>query len=385
MTAVSRIVLLLVGAIAAAALGDASQAVAATSKVFTVANYPVDATAKDAVAAKEKAHAEGQQAAFGALLKRLVPVTAYNRLDNLKSVKAANYVDGVSVRSEQNSSTRYIASLDFSFQADALRDLLSREGLPFVEDQSPRIVLVPVTAETHDGKVLYKAASGSWAQVWRGLDLDNTLTPLKIEPLLPVLNEGTIAAALNGDDSAERILTSEYKAEYVLFAVAEVEQGGKQLDVTIAGIDAAGLVSWRREYKVPDGDVSYAMEVASVISQGVLEGRWKVAKLEGSAGGGAFGAAGSPSHFGGGMTGGGGLAVQMSVMFSSPEEWDELRGRILDLPGVDDVRIGTVSAYSAEVTLLYPGGGANLAQAFASQGLALTDGGAGYWTLSSRY
>lgn len=384
MTAVSRIVLSLVGAIAAVALGDASQAVAATSKVFTVANYPVDAIAKDAVAAKEKAHAEGQQAAFGALLKRLVPVTAYNRLDHLKSVQAANYVDGVSVRSEQNSSTRYIASLDFSFQADALRDLLSREGLPFVEDQSPRIVLVPVTAETRDGKVQYKAASGSWAQVWRGLDLDNTLTPLKIEQLLPAINEGTIAGALNGDDSVERILTSEYKAEYVLFAVAEVEQGGKQLDVTLAGVDAAGLVSWRREYKVPDGDVSYAMEVASVISQGVLEGRWKVAKLEGSSGG-AFGAAGGLGHFGGGMSGGGGSSVQMSVMFSSPEEWDELRGRILDMPGVDDVRIGTVSAYSAEVTVLYPGGGANLAQAFASQGLALTDGGAGYWTLSSRY
>jgi len=383
-TAVSRILLSLVGAVVAAALGDASQAVAASSKVFTVANYPVDATAKDAVAAKEKAHAEGQQAAFGALLKRLVPVTAYNRLDHLKSVQAANYVDGVSVRSEQNSSTRYIASLDFSFQADALRDLLSREGLPFVEDQSPRIVLVPVTAETRDGKVQYKAASGSWAQVWRGLDLDNTLTPLKIEQLLPAINEGTIAGALNGDDSVERILTSEYKAEYVLFAVAEVEQGGKQLDVTLAGVDAAGLVSWRREYKVPDGDVSYAMEVASVISQGVLEGRWKVAKLEGSSGG-AFGAAGGPGHFGGGMPGSGGSSVQMSVMFSSPEEWDELRGRILDMPGVDDVRIGTVSAYSAEVTVLYPGGGANLAQAFAGQGLALTDGGAGYWTLSSRY
>ncbi len=51
-------------------------AAAPRDKVYTIANYPVEATAKDAVAAKEKAHADGQQAALGALLKRLVPVTA---------------------------------------------------------------------------------------------------------------------------------------------------------------------------------------------------------------------------------------------------------------------------------------------------------------------
>ncbi len=71
-----------------------------SDRVFTVANYPVDARAKDAVAAKEKAHADGQQAALGALLKRLVPVTAYNRIARLKKVNAASIMDGVAVRSE---------------------------------------------------------------------------------------------------------------------------------------------------------------------------------------------------------------------------------------------------------------------------------------------
>ena len=51
----------------------------AADNVFTVANYPVEAQAENAVAAKEKALAEGQQAAFRSLLKRLIPVTAYAR------------------------------------------------------------------------------------------------------------------------------------------------------------------------------------------------------------------------------------------------------------------------------------------------------------------
>lgn len=349
-------------------------AAGAASKAYTIANYPVDATAQNAVAAKEKAHAEGQQAAFGALLKRLVPVTAYTHLDRFKGLRAVDFVDGVAIRSETNSSTQYIASLDVSFQADAVRGLLQREGVPFVEEQAPRMVLVPVTAETQGGEggPRFRPAEGPWAGVWKGLDLDNTLTPLRIEPLLPSIHEDTIKAALAGDDSAERILSNEYKADFVLFVVAEVDTAGRQLHVTLAGIDPAGLVSWRRSYRVADGDVAYAMEFAAVVTQGVLEGRWKVAKLEERGGGGAGFAA----------AGGFGADVHMTVEFSSLGEWNDLRGRILDLPGIDDVRIGAVSARMADVSVRYPGGGAGLAPVLARQGLALTGEG-GQWVLRS--
>lgn len=362
----------------ALALGGVSAAGAASGKVFTVANYPVEATAKDAVTAKDKAHAEGQQAALGALLKRIVPVTAYNRIDRLKSARAANLIDGVAVRSESNSRTRYIASLDFSFQADAVRDLLHREGVPFVEEQAPRMVLVPVTAEPGEGRTRYRPASGTWAQVWKGLDLDNTLTPLRIEPLLPVIHEDTIAAALRGDDAVERVLTGEYKADYVLLAVAEVDTAGATVDVSIAGIDAAGLVSWRRAYRIADGDVGYAMEFAAVVTQGVLEGRWKVAKSEDGANAGVAFGGGSGGGFGGGSE------VHMAVEFTHPGEWDDLRRVILDTPGIDDIRIGTVSPTSAEVSVRYPGGGDRLASALSRQGLVLSGSG-GYWTLRSGY
>src|SRR5262245_54439214 len=97
------------------------------AKVFTIGNYPVEARAVDAVTAKERAIADGQKAAFRSLLKRLVPVTAYNRLAALKAVNAAELIEGVAVRSERNSSTEYIASYDFAFQADAVRRLLDNE------------------------------------------------------------------------------------------------------------------------------------------------------------------------------------------------------------------------------------------------------------------
>ena len=125
------------------AAGAADRAAAAET-VFTVGNYPVEARADNAAAAKDRALADGQQAAFRSLLKRLVPVTAYARIKRLAGVKAGDLVDGFKVRSERNSSTDYIASLDFTFQSKGVRDLLRREGIPFTDEQAAALTVVPV-------------------------------------------------------------------------------------------------------------------------------------------------------------------------------------------------------------------------------------------------
>ena len=69
----------------------------ASDNVYTIANYPIEARAENAVAAKEKALADGQQAAFRSLLKRLVPVTAFAQARRLSSIKGADLIEGVKV------------------------------------------------------------------------------------------------------------------------------------------------------------------------------------------------------------------------------------------------------------------------------------------------
>lgn len=346
----------------------------ASDKVFTVANYPVEARAKDAVAAKEKAQAEGQQAAFGSLLKRLVPVTAYNRIDHLKKVSAASIIDGIAIRSESNSSTQYIASLDFSFQPDAVRNMLSREGVPFVDVQAPKTVVVPLMSDPDaTAGPKFRAASNAWNEAWKGLDLDNTLTPLRLEALMPSIPPAAIQGVLTGGEGIDRVFKGEYKSNYVVLAAAEIDAPGKKIDVTIAGQDPSGPFVWKRSYRIADGDVAYALELASVISLGVIEGRWKVARTQG------LGVAGD------GGTGGSGSDVELEVQFSSLSEWNDLRGQLLDLPGVDDVRVGAVSARSAGVSLRYPGGGQSLAAALSQKGLSMTGSNNGLWLVRNGY
>jgi hypothetical protein len=361
------------GIVAALSAGSALAA-SASDKVFTIANYPVEARAKDAVAAKEKAQAEGQQAALGSLLKRLVPVTAYNRIDHLKKVSAASIIDGIAIRTESNSSTQYIASLDFSFQPDAVRNLLSREGVPFVDVQAPKTVLVPLMSDPDaTAGPKFRAASNAWNEAWKGLDLDNTLTPLRLETLMPSIPPADIQGVLKGGEGIDRVLKGEYKSNYVVLAAAEIDAPGKKIDVTIAGQDPAGPFVWKRSYRIANGDIAYTLELASVITLGVIEGRWKVARSRG------LGVAGD------GGTGGSGSDVELEVQFSSLNEWNDLRGQLLDLPGVDDVRVGAVSARSAGVSLRYPGGGQSLAAALSQKGLSMTGSNNGLWLVRNGY
>ena len=347
-----------------AGLAPFHAAVAANDDVYTVGNYPVDAQAANAVAAKDKALAEGQQAAFRSLLKRVVPVTDYERLKRLAVLKSSSFFEGVSVRSERNSSTRYIANLDFSFRADSVRAVLQQEGIPFVEEQAREISVIPVVRDAQ-GAPDTGSAARTWTDVWKGLDLEHTLTPIELQPLKPVIHADTLQMLIDGRGSAERILAGEYGSPFVVVAIAEFDATANRLNVTMAGIDAVGPFNLKRSYRVFDGDTGYAMELAAVVGQGVLEGRWKALKA----------GAGRSSH--------GGTAVSLQVQYGSLAEWREIRQQLLAVAGVDDIRIESESARSATLTLRYPGGGDALANALYGQRLSLESASGDVWILRS--
>lgn len=338
-------------------------------KAFTVAKFPVQASAENAVAAKERAIADGQAAAFRSLLKRIVPVTAYGRLKPLQDLQIGGLSDGFSVRSEQNSSTAYLASLDFAFRADAVRSALRRAGVPFIDEQAPEVVLM--TAVREAGK-LERGGAGeqSWLATWKDLDLSNTVTPLRLEPLKPVIHDDTLNMLVAGDDTAVRVLASEYGGETIVAAIAEIDRGAGRLHVTIAGRDAVGVFKLKRSYHLFDGDVRYAMELAAVVSLGILEGRWKSVKARALGGVEALAA--------------GGQQVRMQVEFQSFAEWNTMRERLEQTPGVGDIQVDAVSARGADIALSYPGGGEPLAIALSARGLTLTNLGSN-WFLRSSY
>jgi hypothetical protein len=351
-------------------------AAAGADSAYTVANYPVDATAANAVAAKDQALADGQQAAFRSLLKRIVPVTAYKQLTRVSNVKAADLISGVAVRSERNSATDYIASLDFSFQADGVRAALSREGIPFVDEQAPPVTVI--TALLQGNPPTASNDTGLWRRAWTGLDLQHTITPVAIQDLKPTIHADTVAMLLAGDDNGLRILNDEYGTKLIVMAVGETDMTSKKLTVTLAGRDAAGPLLLKRTYRISNGDLDYASQLAAVVALGVLEGRWKAVKSMGQ----QSGTGDTPVWAA--STGGNGEDVSFVVEFVNSGQWDQIRTQLLDTPGVDALDISTVTDRNADVSLKFPGGARGLANALGARGLSLVNTPEG-WFLRPNY
>jgi hypothetical protein len=375
-------------------------------RVFTVGNYPVEARARDAVAAKEKAVSEGQQAALRSLLKRLVPVSAYKRLGQVQGVAATGLVESFAVRSEGNSSTQYIASYDFVFSPDAVRRLLERESIPYLDRQAPRVTIVPVYRVTPDvAKRLpptFGASAGAdaWLYAWKALDLENSLTPASIQPLKPEVHADTVRALADGDQGMLRTLAQAYQTETIVLAVLEPDPDQKRLRVVLMGRDAVQNLYLKRTYRLDGHDFAYVAELAAVVSLAILEGRWKainVRAVEASwpAAAPAPGAEMAPAPwqgvapvertgvsapFGSGSDAG---ALKVAVSFQGMGEWQEISRQLAHTPEIGDLEVLGLSARRARVSFRYPGGADRLALVLAQKGLILENSGDG-WTITRR-
>jgi Uncharacterized protein conserved in bacteria (DUF2066) len=362
-----------------AALIACAQPAFASDAVYTIGNYPVDARANDAVAAKTLAVANGEKAALRSLLKRLVPVSAYPRLRKLQIAKAESYLSGISVRSERNSTTEYIANLDFAFRPEAVRALLDRENLPYVDTQAPAITIVPVwLAETQP---IPGVQADAWRNAWAAVDVAHALTPAKLESLKPGVHADTIAALAKGDTTLLRTFAGAYSGEERLVAAILVPlPKERKLQVTLVGRDTVGSLAWIKGYKFDAEDPGYAIELAAVVSLGVLEGRWKAsgARVQGPTRtpgteqiAGASTTANASSEDG----------LRMSVEFASMGEWSDISKRLGQVPGVENIDVLGMSGRSARITFRYPDGPQRLAEIAPQHGLTMRQN-AGGWVLS---
>ena len=154
--------------------GGAAQA---ADSLYEVAKISVDTTAEDAVAARAMGMAEAEMRAVKIVLQRLVPVSAQELLPELSQEDVEAMVNGISIRKEQNSTTRYIATLDVSVNEQGIKQLLQDHGIPYGEERAPSISILPFVIA--GGSVKDEGGDG-WRQAWEDLDLSHSMTPATI-------------------------------------------------------------------------------------------------------------------------------------------------------------------------------------------------------------
>ena len=336
----------------------------AADSLYDVAKISVDITAQDAVAARDMGMAEAEARAVKIVLQRLLPVGVDADLPGLTKEDIQGLVNGVSIRNERNSTTRYIATLDVTVNEQAIKQLLQEYRLPFSEERAPPISILPLMIA--GGAVAGEGEEG-WRQAFDDLDLSHSITPATILRPRPDLALDTVKAVLAGDAEALAKMQDDYGTPLVI-AVGEIAGGAFVTRLT--GADGVGAIAFEQSDPL-GGDPKAGAREAAAVAFGIIENRWKTTLGGGGPPAGAnydpgAGAVPNASAPKGEVP----RNVVAQVEFSGLKEWQEIRGRLTNVAGLQGLEVNSLSARGASITFDYAGPLGRLQQELEQNGFA---------------
>lgn len=329
---------------------------ASAQDVFTVSGIEVDERAGTTTEAQAAAFRSGQIAAAQALLERLT--LGEDRINSgvtsIPSDAAQEMVAGLQVADERRSANRYIASMTVNFDARSVRSYLRGQGIPFVESQAARTLVVPVV-EREGGAGVW---GGAWYEAWRSGAHANALTPFiglgsrmtgEGDDAVPVgRNVISAASAQSGDEFALRELAALYGVTRIAVITAREGEGIIRASGTI--YDFAG----------PDAVVSQMESAASQNSYNELARRivqtaqeaWKREVV---------------------VRGGEASEITVSVLYSSMAQWRSLQRAITGASLISNARLDAVTTTGAVMTITHRGEREQLARELSQRGARLEE------------
>jgi hypothetical protein len=331
--------------------------------LFQVSGIEVDATAADAVAAREQALLQGQIEGLRRLMRRLVPAEERARLPSVGPAEIERYVQNFEIADEQVASNRYLAQLTVRYEPDAVRGLLQGAALSYAETLSEPIVVLPVY-RSRGGAQLWPD-DNPWWQAWAE-HLDSERLLRLVLPLGDLQDMATVTAdqAIAGDPDALAALGQRYASNDVM-AVIATPRGGGATGPAGAGAPAAGPPVLQLEMRRAGGEQANPAETfqgdpgqslddlmaeAVIGLQDTLDERWKNANLL--------------------RYDQGGLMV-VDIPIARLSDWVEISRGLEGLTEVADVEIATFARDNVRAEIRYIGDQARLEQALGRIGLGL--------------
>jgi Uncharacterized protein conserved in bacteria (DUF2066) len=354
----------LVGLLALPSLGHAQ----ADPAVFQVSGIEVDASAANAVAARQEALLQGQREGLDRLLRRLVPAEEHGLLPAVGALDVDRYVQNFEITDEELSSTRYLAQLTVRYQPDAVRELLGSSGLSAAETRSTPVVVLPLWQGPGGARVW--PDDNPWWQAWAG-----NLDPERLFRLvLPLGDLGDIVALsvdqVQGRDRAALAgLTGRYGSEDVLVVTATPLSGtGAEAapPVVQLAMERIGTVEQSNPPETLRGRPGQTLEelLAEAVGglQDSLDERWKSANLL------RFDQAG---------------LMVVDIPIAALSDWVGINRGLESLPEVSQVEVASFARDKVRAEIRYIGDQFRLEQALARLGLALSREGESWLLLPS--
>ena len=252
------------------------RAAPADSKMFSAGGIKVDVTAETAAKAREQALQDGQKRALMVVMERITPDYVVEQLTELVPDDIINMVRDMSVSNEKTSSVRYMATLEVSFNADAVRDLLRQNGLPYVRTSGKQLLILPVYKRSPAASPVLWDEDNPWLRAWINRTVESYMIPLAVPAGdLADNNLLNVEQVVQGDLKAAENLAKRYEAEGVL--IVKMTRNGTSFTVDAMAMDEATASEIRNfSFTLPlkkNTAATYANAVKKVVNH--LENTWK--------------------------------------------------------------------------------------------------------------
>ena len=209
--------------------------------VFGAASIAIDKIADTAAEAQKTGVDAAAQTAFHQVLNRVLLSSADQ--DEFAAEHSYDaFTDFVHIIEEKNLEKRYIARLDFCFDAERMRTAMQNAGLQWAELQSPPILLLPVWKDPDGASAWLK--NNSWIAGWQdAVDHYQGLVSLRRLPH-SLTHERRFRGAdlLAGDPIKLAAAARIAEAEQVLVVAATLDYKGSKrvVDVEVRLFDKTG-------------------------------------------------------------------------------------------------------------------------------------------------
>jgi hypothetical protein len=168
--------------------------------------------------------------------------------------------------------------------------------------------------------------------------------------------------------SGVETLKSQYRTSQLLFAVASTGGGGDEITLKLIGNDAAGQLSVLRKVRGQDAGGEPLLQTAARLAFETVQQRWKLTRDSYVPGGDS---AASSASDGSGYGGGGTTSLLVTAQYSGLKEWQTIRSRLQNLPGIQNWDLKAVNPREAQISFDFPGGADRLSAMAAGQGLSV--------------
>lgn len=321
--------------------------------VWTVSNIQVDATGTSPSSAKDAALAQGRQAAWAQLFRRLTPASEWSRQPPLTPDELELLVKSFDIANERHSSTRYLATVSYLFNPATVRTSLKKYGLQYSESTAKPVLVIPLTGSVW-------TPDSAWSQAWTATAQQGRLVPIVV-PVGDVADMQSVSTAATAADwTAVKPLADRYNAGAVIVANAARGPGG--LQVTLTQFKPEGR-SQRASNYVPqpkEDDLALSTRAATTIADSVQED-WKR----------------STSVDYGAQT-----SLTADVAFSSLAEWVGIKKDLDSVRLIQNILVDELNLQGAKLRFDYVGKVDQLQAALAQANLYLTPDANGTYILS---